>query len=645
MNTDYFSDNSPNMKYWYSDGNNVPEIVSFTQLLKWNYTDDYAAFIRCAYNAGYLPINYDMFYGAKHLPEITEVCILEGYYDRTGYLSFSMKVVCGILFTDRTSGEQCVQKVCVEGFHEFDDYTAKFKRKNSSNYFMGFSAYRDIVRLRSRNRLDEYLVPVMSKRDFDKYAYNLLEKYYPEALEEDMKIDPEKLVKRMGFNLRFEVLSDDGSVSGTTVFRDKWVLTYRGKKVVKKHIPHNTVIFSKNFDDEKRSIILHECVHILSHNLFYELQYYYRELVNRYSGERNVNFIKNPDCEGLKWAETQANAIPPHIAMYYERVVELIESFRDKQDRSVYKTDHAGIRSLIDDIRLTYGVSRSSAKKRVIELGYKQARGVYEWGYMEYAEDFDVPEDFPDDYTYTLSLYDMSKILGKSLQFDKLVFSGAFIYADGHLVLNLPKYVVKRGDNYYLTEYAKANMAECCIPFKRIYSDRSYSYTVGELNKDETGYFCQYELEAETKKNLDKTREMWLLGKHYLDNDGRNMSAGETVRYHMKRLNITEERLSEVTGLTVRTITALRTKENYCPKIETVLAFMVGVGLEEVFRNDLIEKFNLSHQTKSETFMLYQIMTATKPNISVHEINQYLASIGKKTWTRSDINGELSQVG
>ncbi len=645
MNTDIICDYSPRIKYWHSDGDNVPEIISFTQLLKWNYADDYAAFIRYAYKTGSLPINYDTFYGMDTLPEITEVCIVEGIYDRMSRLSFSMKVVCGILFTDRASGEQFTQKVCVEGFHEFDDYTAKYKRRNSSNYFMGITAYNDSVRMRSRNRLDEYLVPVMSKRDFDKYAYNLLEMYYPEALEEDMKIDPEKLVKRMGFNLRFEVLSDDGSVSGTTIFRDKWVSTYRGKKVVKKHIPHNTVIFSKNFEIEKRSIILHECVHILSHNLFYELQYYYRELLSSYSEGRNINFVKNTDCEGLKWAETQASAIPQHISMYCERVTDLIENFRDKQDRNEYETDHAGIRSLIDKVKLTYGVSRSSAKKRMVELGYKQARGVYEWGYMDYAEDFDVPEDFPDDYTYTLSLYEMSKILGKSIQFDKLVYSGAFIYADGHLVLNLPKYVVKRGDMYYLTTYAKSNMFECCIPFRRIYSDRSYSYTVGELNKDEDNIFVQYELVAEELKELNRMREVWMRGKHFLDTDGRNMSAGETVQYHMKRLKITEERLAEKTGLTVRTITALRTKENYCPKIETVLAFMVGVGLEEVFRDDLIEKFNLSHQMKSETFMLYQIMTATKPNISVHEINQYLASIGKKAWTKSDLSGEIPQVG
>jgi len=628
------------MNYWYSDGYKVPEIISFTQLLKWNYAEDYAAFIRYAYKTGTLPINYDVFYGLEDLPEITEVCIVEGIYDRMSRLSFSMKVVCGILFTDRASGEQFTQKVCVEGFHEFDDYTAKYKRRNSSNYFMGITEYDNRVKTRSRSRLDEYLVPVMNKRHFDEYAFNFLEKHYKEALEEDMKINPEKLVENLGFNLRYEALSSDGSVSGTTVFRDKWVSTYQGKRVVKKHIPHNTVIVSKKEEIEKRSIILHECVHILSHNLFYELQYYYRQLLSSYSEGRNLNFVKNTDCEGLKWAEAQANAIPPHISMYCERVFELVENFRDKQDRNVDNTDHAGLRSLIDRIAQTYGVSRNSAKKRVIELGYKQARGVYEWGYMGYAEDFDVPEDCPDDYTYTLSLYEMSKILGKSILFDKYVYSGAFIYADGHLVLNLPKYVVKRYDKYYLTDYAKANMSECCIPFKRIYSNRSYNYTVGELNKDDTDFFCQYELEAETRKKLDKAREDYLLKKYYLDNDGKNMSVGDTIRYHMTRLDMTVESLSERTGLGIRTIIGLRGNSGHAPKLETILAVVVGLGLEDMFCMDLLEKANLTHMTKSETYQLYRLMVSVKPDISVYQINEYLTHIGKKPWTKDTCKGE-----
>ena len=639
MNTDTFSDYNPGMKYWYSDGDKFPEIISFTQLLQWNYSDDYAAFIRYAHHNKALPIDYEGLDEQKIIPEITEVCILEGFYERLSYLSFSMSVVCGIVFTDRASGEQFTQKVCVNGFHEFDDYNSKYHGKNNSNYFMGISKYDDRM-MHSRNQLDEYLVPVMYKRHFDEYAYNFLERFYPETLEDDMKIDPELIVKRIGFNLRFETLSPDNSVTGATVFRDKWVATYRGKRIVKKHIAHNTVIYSKKFDIEKRAIILHECIHILSHNLFYELQYYYRELVSKYSAGKPLNFVKDKDCDGLKWAEVQADAIPSHISMYYERVVNFIESYSDREGRNVYNTNHNGLRNLIDSVSRTYGVSRSSAKKRIIELGFKQARGVYEWGYMGYAEDFDVPEDFPDDHTYTVSLYDLSKILGKSLRFDNYIHSGAFVYADGHLVLDDPKYIVERCGNLYLTEYAKANMSECCIPFKRVYGHKSYKYTIGELRKEEEQYFCQYELEAETKRKIDKAREEWLLQKYYLENDGKNMSVGDTIRYHMTRLDMTVESLSERTGLGIRTIIGLRNNSCHAPKLETILAVVVGLGLEDMFCMDLLEKANLTHMTKSETYQLYRLMVSVKPDISVYQINEYLVHIGKKPWTKDTGKGE-----
>ena len=183
-------------------------------------------------------------------------------------------------------------------------------------------------------------------------------------------------------------------------------------------------------------------------------------------------------------------------------------------------------------------------------------------------------------------------------------------------------------------------MAECCIPFKRIYSDRSYNYTVGELNKDENKYFYQYELEAETRRTLDKVHEQWLLQKYYLDNDGKNMSVGETIRYHMSRLNMTVENLAERTGLGIRTIIGLRGNSGHAPKLETILAVVVGLGLEDMFCMDLLEKANLTHMTKSETYQLYRLMISVKPDISVYQINEYLTHIGKKPWTKDTGKGE-----
>ena len=44
------------------------------------------------------------------------------------------------------------------------------------------------------------------------------------------------------------------------------------------------------------------------------------------------------------------------------------------------------------------------AKKRLIEMGYNEVRGIYEYCLNDYVEDYEVESNFPEDQTYTLSL-------------------------------------------------------------------------------------------------------------------------------------------------------------------------------------------------------------------------------------------------
>ena len=58
-----------------------------------------------------------------------------------------------------------------------------------------------------------------------------------------------------------------------------------------------------------------------------------------------------------------------------------------------------------------------------------------------------------------------------------------------------------------------------------------------------------------------------------------------------------------------------------------------------MFCSDLLEKANLTHMTKSETYQLYRLMVSVKPDISVYQINEYLTHIGKKPWTKDTGKG------
>lgn len=159
---------------------------------------------------------------------------------------------------------------------------------------------------------------------------------------------------------------------------------------------------------------------------------------------------------------------------------------------------------MIDLVKYKFGVSRYAAKKRIIELGWKEVRGVYVYCTTGYVEDYDVDWRFPMDSTYTLPLRSIAGIFGQSEDFQALVRSKKYVYIDGHMCLNDEQYIITRsGIHFGLTEYAKHYMNECCIDFKKVYGGVTYSYTFGELNKEELAIIENYILGSEQKLALN----------------------------------------------------------------------------------------------------------------------------------------------
>lgn len=77
----------------------------------------------------------------------------------------------------------------LEGYVVFDDELKDFHIENIEKY----CGKKNL----SRNKLDNNLVPVIPKAEFDRAAKEILEKYYPEALAEPMRIDVNELARRM----------------------------------------------------------------------------------------------------------------------------------------------------------------------------------------------------------------------------------------------------------------------------------------------------------------------------------------------------------------------------------------------------------------------------------------------------------------
>lgn len=609
----------PERQVQYRDLNwqGMPEIISFTDYLRWNYTVDYGRFIRELHKTNELPLSYII----DEKSEIINVTILDGKYDRIDSFCFLMYVICNVCFS--CSGYEYHQQYCVNGY---------FRTYGKSEFFGEVRLYNG-ERIRCSTPLDDFLVPIMSKKNFDSIASEILEKYYPREIGYVCRIDGKALAKAMGYDIQYLRLSLNGKIKSKLIFDQKDVVVYDiNGTAVTMMIPANTILVDKSLreDDRVDNIIIHECVHSYLHYIFYYVQSLYRREIRKDTPEFLDYFYSATQQECIHWMETQANSIASHIQMPRDITTDTIIDFIDRYEDEMTFDDY---RELIDHIKTKFGVSRYAAKKRIVELGWKEVRGVYSYCTTGYVEDHEIEENLPLDHTYTVPLKCIAQIFGASQEFAALVSSKRYIYIDGHMCRNDEKYVIAEyGTALGLTEYAKHHMSECCISFKRVYEKQDYSYTYGELNKEDLAVIVEHTLDNEQKKRLraalkEQSKECSILQ----NNQGSN-PLGEAVKLHMKRCNVTAEVLSERSGLGIATITKLRKGQKV--KLETILAFSVALELERTFMLDLMHKAGVSFDSRIPAHNMYLTILELLPNANVFQINDFLKEEGFTPWTQ-----------
>ena len=427
----------------------LPEIVSFTDFLKWNYTLEYGRHIRELHHYRQLPLPW----GVPRDADIETVIIEEGRYDRIDHDSFDMYVICNVVFDINGCG-QC-QKYIVHGY---------YCSNGGSDFLCDAELYNGQF-IRLNNPLDEFLVPILSKKDFESIAQEIFDGFYPYKSNSPGCINTLVIARFMGLDIKYARLSKNGKVKSKLILdkRDTTVYDKDGKTIKMKITGPTILVYESLEEEEAKNAIIHECVHAYLHNLFYELQSYYRKMVGRKMPEFNDYFYSKTQRSCLKWMETQANAIPRFIQMPEEQASEVILNFFEKLPG---EPDWDDYRELIDLVKWKFGVSRNAAKKRIIELGWPEVRGVYVYNTTGYVEDYDVELRFPDDYTYTLSFSHISDVFASCETFAELVRSKKFIYLDGHVVINCDRYIRKEhGIAMGLTEYT-AEESDMTAPYE-----------------------------------------------------------------------------------------------------------------------------------------------------------------------------------
>lgn len=316
-----------------------------------------------------------------------------------------------------------------------------------------------------KRKLSDKLVPIISKESLDFEASLFLKQYFPRALEFPKRLDPLEIAEKMGLTVVYKEITPDVSVFGQIYFRDTVV---DGELVKAKTLLVDPRVIDIRGIGALYNTIIHECVHWHKHRLAFELvRLYEPELSNISTTLEKYDGIQSDKMTDTDWMEWHARALAPKIlmpdAMFKQRVDFLLREYF--LEHPVNQTE--AYAEVIQQLAAEFGVSKLSAKIRMVECGYEQAIGAF-----VYVDDQVVPNHtwktgtLASDETFTIDEMSLMAESSFNPELMKVLNEGRYIFVESHVVKRSPKYVEKDiFDNVVLTNYARQNMHECALTF------------------------------------------------------------------------------------------------------------------------------------------------------------------------------------
>lgn len=495
---------------------------------------------------------------------------------------------------------------------------------------------KDPVFREGRIRTNEFLLPVMYAEEYERAAKAVISTYYPEyvmqdsCLRGDIVINGADLAHRMGLHVR-EVRFADKTVAGQIFFdlADVEILDTEGTGHTVKIQPGTILISSDHCKSEgiRNSTITHECAHFYLDRQFFMMQMLagkpYQSCTSRRRG-RKRNFGRNTPID---WMELQAEKLPAFVLMERESTKAYVEAEFKKRGR---RSCHA-LRTVLFNTAGHFHVTPAMARIRLIELGYPEMQGIYNYQNGKAIQDHCCSGRWESGITYTITLEDAAALAGRSGAFEQVLRSDRYRYADGHFCLNHSRYLTRtqRGE-WYLTPYARSHIDECCISFtvSGRYSETCYQPGIAALNKKnpvKNQYLCGYQFVAEpgTKEYEAENRLLFEDGNRWADFLYHMPDTlYETVQELLDRKRVTQENLALTLDIDRKSLyDDLHTDH---PKTGHMVAICVALKLPYYISIGIIEKFgpNLRNTEKDN---LYRQMLLMADQLTVERCEEMLA--------------------
>ena len=518
---------------------------------------------------------------------------------------------------------------------------------------------------RSERPLSEQLIPYMGKSELDRIAERILENNkMPDAVRNCGRVAARRLAAEMHLNLLEARLSKGYRMRGELYLHEGSVKSYTADGSVKYiRVKPNTIVYDPvacRTEERINETIFHECIHFELHWLFYALQLEYSDSLSflacidtRYleyrpddayeqwledeaQSDAPINGSKTGKSKKkwteLEWAEWQARELTPRIQMPATQTQEKIASLISQYARYAPNGTGAVYARVIPELARFYGVSWATAKIRMIELGYEEARGVFNYVDGRYVPPYTTSTGRIEPGTgFDISRADADRLYEIDPVFKKIIDSGAFVYAESHFCLNDERYIEYTEDGLRLTNEAHEHIEKCCLMFSIQYRHRGASYDREALHNDDwkndpiAVALAAIPLELLIGVSSDKASMVASLP----------LSFGETLKHHRENAGMTQEEMAEMIGVDRETVTRYETAKR--PSITKQMIARIGhdLKLRGEYTEDMLDKANRSLDTTDEKdnvlrFVIYYMYVRELEACNAYLVSRKCLTLGSR---------------
>ena len=209
-------------------------------------------------------------------------------------------------------------------------------------------------------------------------------------------------------------------------------------------------------------------------------------------------FVDNTDevKDEMYFIEKQANRGAYGLMMPVTGTKDRIYAEKGKIERKerTERTENGGHKHL-GEIYESVGKALSTAlhlphfhiRARMIQLGFIEAKGALNYVERKLIRPFAFNIDSwrESEHTYVVDRGSVIGICRNNADLRTIMENGNYVYAEGHVVRNKPKFVKKEENKYVLTDFAITHIDDCCLRFVRQYKQENIGqFVFGKMYYD-----------------------------------------------------------------------------------------------------------------------------------------------------------------